>query len=474
MSDDEKTPLFHKLEAAIGHHRNGRTHQAMALYKEVITLDSRNVIALNNYGALLLKENDLNGALTVLRQAVEIDPQAYDAWSNLGDACQLLQDYLAAINCYQKALTIKPTHAPALGNLASALKPIGEFTLAERFHKAALEVDPTHVETHTNYALFLLATGRYKEGFREYEWHWRECAKRVGRAAIQWDGTPLNGRTLLVYFVGGFGDAVQFSRFLPQLEKQNGQIIVATRKPLLALLRYSFPTITFVDDAETLPLHDVQTPIMSLAHFTGVTLETLPFSEGFLKVQPEKMAEWRERLQHDQGSTAASAPLRVGLVWAGAPHKHIKFIEFANRRRSLDLKTLAPLAEAVPEAIFYSLQIGDKKEQAAHPPAPMTLIDYTDHIHDFSDTAALITQLDVVVAVDTSTAHVAAGLGKPVMMLSRFDQCWRWLAKRSDSPWYDSLTIYQQKRPLDWSEAFEDAKRDLRAMQDAKEKAHGV
>ncbi|MDG6094541.1 hypothetical protein LOC54_05350, partial [Acetobacter sp. AN02] len=185
--------------------------------------------------------------------------------------------------------------------------------------------------------------------------------------------------------------------------------------------------------------------------------------KGYLTADPEKAAFWEKRLCADECLAPAGGgrPVRIGLVWAGAPHREIREAEIADRRRSMQLQELAPLRKFSESVRFYSLQKGEPSAQLAHPPSGMEITDYTDMLRDFDDTAALASCLDLVIAVDTSTAHLVAGLGKPVWMLSRFDQCWRWLSRRTDSPWYGSLTIFQQIRPLDWSEPVSEIVRRL-------------
>ncbi|MCI1293674.1 MAG: glycosyltransferase, partial [Acetobacter sp.] len=177
--------------------------------------------------------------------------------------------------------------------------------------------------------------------------------------------------------------------------------------------------------------------------------------EGYLQASEGKICQWQKILHDDVEK------LRVGLVWAGAPHKEIREAEIADRRRSMSLTTLAPLAACSANVSFYSLQLGEPASQLATPPAGLNIIDHTARLHSFDDTAALISCLDLVIAVDTSTAHLAAALGKTVWLLSRYDQCWRWLSHRTDTPWYASLKIYQQTRPLDWSTPVNAIQQDL-------------
>lgn len=430
--------------------REGRILEAEAVYRRRIGEEPRDALTLSNYGGLLVGICRFEPALEVLSRAVALAPQLADAWCNLGNALQSLQRYDEAIAAYSKCLNISLEHPLAASNLGVALDSHrGQHEMAQKFHRVAVELAPDSPETHTNYALSLLAQGNYPEGFAEYEWRWKiRTARHHGFDAPLWRGERFDSERLLIHTEGGFGDVLQFSRFIPLIAERGGTVVVRVRPELLGLLARSFPQARFVSETIPSPAHDLQCPVLSLPLALNMTLDTLPSPEGFLKPDPEKVRKWAQRIQQD---TPAGHPLRIGLVWAGAPHSEIREAEVADRRRSTTLAALAPLAESAPDAAFFSLQVGDQSCQARIPPAEMRLIDYTDELHDFGDTAALIANLDLVIAVDTSTAHVAAGIGKPVWLLSRYDQCWRWLSNRTDSPWYKSVRIYQQDKPLDWS-----------------------
>ena len=437
--------------------------EAEAAYKQQLAKTPDDARTLSNYGGLLCALCAFEPALELLSRAVQLAPDLADAWSNLGNALQSLQCYGEAIGAYSQCLRLNPHQKFALSNLGVALDCIGQHAQAQNFHRTAVKLDPENAESHTNYALSLLAQGNYPDGFAEYEWRWKTRTTGAhGFSAPLWKGEKFPGKTLLVHTEGGFGDMLQFSRFLPALIQFGGDVVVRVRPELLTLLSHSFPQIPFISENEPAPPHDLQCPILSLPLALGSTLATLPSSEGFLHPDPDKVRHWAEALRQDDPDHRN--PLRIGLVWAGAPHSEIREAEIADRRRSTTLATLAPLAAAAPDAVFYSLQVGDQAFQANSPPAGMRLIDHTDKLKNFEDTAALIANLDLVIAVDTSTAHVAAGLGKPVWLLSRFDQCWRWLSGKTDSPWYDSVRLYQQDKPLDWSGPIARACADLRTF----------
>ena len=444
----------------------GRLHEAAAAYQIRLASTPNDPRTLSNYGGLLNASSRFDDAYIVLTRSIALDPTQPDAWSNLGNTLLHLARYDDAIAAYRNCLQRNPAHALALSNLGLLLDHRGAHELAQKFHQVAIQLSPDNVHTRTNYAISLLAQGDYVAGFREYEWRWTTHSSRsYGMTVPQWKGEDFPGRTLMIHTEGGFGDMIQFSRFIPLAAQRGGHVIVRARKELLTLLRQSFPKQQFFSEDDVVPPHDLQCPVLSLPFALSTTLTTIPGAGGFLHADAQKTSFWHQMFHQDDAANGARPdPLRVGLVWAGAPHPEIQAAELADRRRSTDLATFAPLARTDANILFYSLQIGEKSWQARTPPTGMHLVDHTPLLHDFSDTAALVNALDLVIAVDTSTAHVAAGLGKPVWMLSRYDQCWRWLSGRTDSPWYDSLRIYQQAVPLDWSDPIRHIVADLQLL----------
>ncbi len=427
-------------------------------YRAALAADPADALVLGNYGGLLNELCRFGEAERMLLRSVEIDPRGWTAWSNLGNTMVELQRLDDAIAAFSNSLAVNPGHAPTLSNLGVALTARGVPQHAMTVLDLAVQLDPDNAETRCNRALARLAAGDYLQGFEEYEWRWRTRAKPPhGFTAPMWDGAPFTGRTLLLHDEGGYGDTLQFCRYAALAKARGGRVILRVRRPLLTLLSRLPGIDGVVEHGAALPPFDLHCPMFSLPRVFRTTIETIPSPSGYLAPDPDRVAAWSVRLAADR----IGGRRRIGLVWAGGPHPYSRESALADRRRSIGLAELAPLAAAVPDAVFYSLQIGEAAAQAASSPPGLRLIDHTAWIGSFDDTAALVSQLDLVVAVDTSTAHLAAALGRPVRMLSRFDQCWRWLTGRVDTPWYEGLRLYQQPEPFDWATPIERLAADL-------------
>jgi Tetratricopeptide repeat len=450
--------------------RAGHLEPSEQAYLRDLARRPDDVRLLINYGSLLCSLGRYQRAHDVLIRAIRLAPDLPEGWGNLGCALIYMQRYQDAVAVLHSCLQRQPALPFAFGNLGVALDRLGRHEMAQTFHREAIRMLPDDARRHSNYAISLLAHGDYLNGFREYEWRWTTLEMRAHRPTTpQWRGERFDQKTVLIHTEGGFGDMIQFSRFIPLAVRRGGRVVTRVRKELLPLFRESFPDLTFVTEDAPVPPHDLHCSVLSLPYALGVTMQSIPAASGFLRADPRKVLQWKARLGEDLSRRAGASPaLRIGLVWAGAPHRGVREYEQIDRRRSTDLATFAPFSAVSPDILFYSLQIGNKADQANRPPAGMTLIDHTDLLHDFGDTAALVANLDLVIAVDTSTVHLAAGLGRPVWMLSRFDQCWRWLSGRMDSPWYDSLRVCRQSRPDDWSGPVRDIATALHALMAAR------
>ena len=279
-------------------------------------------------------------------------------------------------------------------------------------------------------------------------------------AISDWAGGDPAGLRLLLHAEQGHGDTLQFCRYAPLLAAKGARRVGLLAQPaLVRLLRDSFGGAV-----EVMPLGtpvaggdwDARAALMGLPYRCGTRLDDIPAEVPYLKAPEGAEAGWRARLPAD-------GTLKVGLVWAGDPRRDDLAASLVDRRRSLDLAALAPLA-AIPGLSFHSLQKGEAAAQAALPGCPLRLTDWTGELNDFADTAGLVAALDLVVTVDTAVAHLAGGLGRPVRVLSRLDGCWRWLRDRSDSPWYPSLRLYRQRRWGDWEAPVRELAADLRAL----------
>jgi hypothetical protein len=283
----------------------------------------------------------------------------------------------------------------------------------------------------------LLAAGEMAEGWKEYEWRWRTplmFAVRRRFTQPAWDGG--GGGTLLIHAEQGLGDTLQFCRYATLAAARGARVILEVQAPLVRLLRSLPGAGAVIARGEALPDFDVHAHMLSLPHIFGTTLETISAATPYLTADPADSETMRIRLGQKTG-------LRVGLVWAGNSYASVPEMAAVDRRRSLAPEHLAPLLD-IPEIDFISLQKGGKA------PAAFGLTDFMDEMRDFADTAALVENLDLVISVDTSVAHLAGALGKPVWLLNRFDAEWRWLDGRTDSPWYPGMRIFRQDKPGDW------------------------
>jgi hypothetical protein len=242
----------------------------------------------------------------------------------------------------------------------------------------------------------------------------------------------------------GFGDMIQFARFIPELTRRGGKVILESL-PELSRLFQGFGEI--VIQGQPIPPHDVHCSLLSLAAVLGVTAQSIPAPIPYLTAEPRLAEEWGMRFDSEDNR------LRVGLAWGGRG-THVN-----NRNRSMRLKQFAPLALA--KVAFYSLQKGEGAAEAGDPPAGMELIDWSQDLNDFADTAALIQNLDLLISVDTAVAHLAGAMGKPVWLLVPFVPDWRWMLERTDSPWYPTVRLFRQKFVGDWDEVLRRAGEEL-------------
>jgi Flp pilus assembly protein TadD len=417
----------------------GRPAAALPLLERVLALDPDNPDALNNLGVVLRALGKPETAAACYRRALAVAPDRGSYYSNLGNVYRDLGRYDEAAECHRRAISLAPRSAECFYNLGLVLHDLGALDEAIACYDRALGLRPDHVDCRWDRALALLRRGDYARGFAEYEV--RHQLPRVPRrdfAEPAWDGGRFDGRTLLVHHEQGFGDTIQFIRFAPLARARGGRVVVECQPELVRLLATADGIDEVVAAGSPLPPFDLRTPLTSLPHLLGTTLETLPAKVPYLHPP-------------DGAVVAMPAPpdarLKIGIAWAGRPN-HGK-----DRLRSCPLSHFLGLI-GPPGIAFYSLQKGEPAADLRRLAARGLIHDLGEGLGDFADTAAAVAQLDLVISVDTAVAHLAGALGKPVWALLHLAGEWRWPAGRQDSPWYPTMRLFAQRRAGDWNEVF--------------------
>ncbi|WP_431857490.1 tetratricopeptide repeat protein [Azospirillum sp.] len=440
-----------------------RYADAEAACAVAIRLQPMGAAAHATLGDALYGQERLEEAVAAYRRAVALSPGFVHACVQLGSALLALGLAEESLAVCRAAVTLAPAPSAPHNNLGNALKALGRMEAAERAFAAAVSRAPRDPLIRLNHALALLTLARFDEGWEAYEARWRTGMVRPRPfTQPQWAGEPLEGRTILLHAEQGMGDTLHFVRYAPLVAARGGRVLLEVQRPLLRLMQGVPGAERVIAQGDPLPEFDVHAPLLGLPRAFATRLDGIPGAEPYLRADPAEVESWRARLPADG--------LRVGLVWAGEARKGVPHANRIDRQRSLALSQLAPLA-GIPGVRFVSLQKGPPAEQLRDPPPGLDVLDLMDGVGDFADTAALVANLDLVVGVDTSVIHLTGALAKPVWVLSRFDGCWRWLLGRDDSPWYPTLRLYRQDRPLDWTAAIERLAADLRAYATAHESA---
>jgi tetratricopeptide (TPR) repeat protein len=498
--DPASLPLPERLARALALYRRGKLLRAQALCEEIIDINPRAFDAMHLLGVIALQTGNLAKAVALLGTAVDINPDCAEAHCSRGVALQRLKrwdealasydqaialrpDYAkaynnrglvlhamkrwdAALESYQRAVSIDSNCAGAYANRAALLHELNRLDEALSDHNRALEITPDFAGARQNRAYTLLLQGDLEKGWIDHEWRWQNDEagglreRRHFKQPLWLGGEPIAGRTILLHSEQGLGDTLQFCRYAKLVADLGARVILEVPSPLKTLLASLEGAAQVVATDEALPAFDCYCPLMSLPLAFKTTLANIPARIPYLRSRVDKVLHWRARL-------GKKTKLRVGLVWSGGFRPHQPELWAVNERRNIPLAQLAALND--PNVEFYSLQKGEPAQSEAaelrskHWNGP-ALIDHTNQLLDFSDTAALIENLDLVISVDTATAHLAGALGKPVWILNRFDSCWRWLLDRSDSPWYPTVRLYRQEQPGDWDGVVQRVRNDLTAL----------
>jgi lipoprotein NlpI len=422
--------------------QQGKVAEAVPCFQQAAILKPDHAEAHSNLGVALLQQRKFKEAQASLQQAVRLKPDIAELHANLGMALAEQGQFEGAEACYRQAVRLKPDYPGAYSELGVALADQGRLTEAVACYQQALRLKPSYAEVHMNLAYARLVRGDLEAAWPDYEWRWkcRDAAPPPFQQPL-WDGSSLQGRTILLFAEQGLGDTLHFIRYAPLVKRTGGTVIVQCQGTLLRLLGTCAGIDNLVAESTDPPHCDVQAPLLSLPRIFRTTLSTVPARIPYLSADSELRARWGEPLR-------GIPELKVGISWRGsAEHKR-------DRQRSVPLLAFAPL-EGVPGVRLVSLQKGPGREQLSDQSECLHVLDMADQLEDFADTAALMSNLDLVITVDTAVAHLAGALGIPVWVALPLVPDWRWLLEREDSPWYPSMRLFRQTAWGDWTAVFE-------------------
>jgi tetratricopeptide (TPR) repeat protein len=436
----------------------GRAAEAVASYDSAIALNPGYIDALLNRSNLQEKLGRPADAMASADRIIALKPDHGSAWNNRGNALFRLGRHEEAIASYERALALIPNYGECYYNFGNALVELLRVAEAVPYYEKALALRTDHPDIPFNEGLARLLLGDLKRGLVRYEGRFVKTEqappKRKFKAPF-WEGGDLVGKTILLHSEQGHGDTIQFVRYAPLIARAGAKVLLEVQeklKPLLAGVE-GVAAVFGRDEhgrSEPLPHFDCHQYLISVARVSGTELHTIPAEIPYVRAPADRLDAWRKRLPPRGG-------LRVGLTWAG--NAQVK----TDARRSIGLPALTALAD-VPGVQFVSLHREVRAEHAQALRAFAGMIQFGGELRDFADTAAVISELDLVISSDTAVAHLAGAMGKPLWLLLMFSPDWRWLLERQDSPWYPTAKLYRQTRIGDWPGVVERVRADLVQM----------
>jgi len=431
--------------------------EAAACYRRALELDPHQAEFHYNLATVFSEQGRLEEAAAAYRQALQRNPRSLEALNNLGSVLLQQGNLDEAENCYQRALQYDPQCKETHNNLGNLRQQQGKPDEAIASYRRALELDPNSAEVHNNLAHCYLAAGDFARGWVEYRWRWRTQQALAGTArrsaSRHWDGSPLEGKTILVSGEQGIGDTLQFVRYTRLLKQQGATVILEVQRVLHRLLE-QVPWIDRIMEPQVQPPDsDYHVPLLSLPRVFGTTLQSVPAEVPYLFAKEELVRRWRGRLAEIQC-------LKIGIAWQGNRQYR------DDSRRSVPLRAFAPIAR-VGGVHLVSLQKGDGLEQVGEVADQFTVTTFDGLDEDsgpLMDTAALMKGLDLVISSDTAVPHLAGALGVPVWLALAQPCDWRWLTVREDSPWYPTMRLFRQPARGQWCAVFDRLADEVRQL----------
>jgi len=476
--------LDHFTQSGITAANQGNHQQAFDWFQQALQLDPRHsdalygccvaLRALGRHGPVLGYANRLfqagfaytqdsqpQAALACFEKVIALKLESTQVYLNCGLLLRTLERHDEALACLEKACAMTPDDLNAARVRALLLQELTRHREALAAYQHAVDLEPDNFAANFNQYASYLALGEFEAGWEKFDWRWRNTPNRQlspDFAKQFWIGQALTGKTIVLYAEHGQGDAIQFCRLAHAVAERGATVVLAVHPSLKTLLTGLPGAHQVIGQGETMPPYDYHCPLMSVPRVLGITLDTIPANLPYLHADPLKVQHWARQLGPRTGK------LRVGLTWAGEARLGSDEVAM-NRRRSIGFAQLAALLD-LPGIEFYSVQKGGAAQnELTRSPQRHRVIDLSAGFNDFSDTAALLEHLDLLISVDTAVVHLAGALAKPVWLLNRFDTCWRWLLERSDTPWYPGvMRIFRQPTAGDWDSVVKDVRQALAAL----------
>jgi hypothetical protein len=430
---------------AVQFHQKGNLAQAEPLYRQILQADPSHPDALHMLGMLAQQTGHPDAALALIRRALAVNPDNADAQNSLGTLLKDQDQLAEATACFRRALQLHPGYANAHCNLGNVLKDQGELSEAAASYRQALLIDPCHKPTLWNRALLRLLQGHFADGWPDFEL--RFARPGMGPRLCpqpRWDGTPLDGKTILVHAELGLGDTIQFARYLPMVKARAGNVIFECQPSLIALFKRLQGADQIIAAGSPVPPFDVHIPLLSLPGLFGTTLDTIPADIPYVSVDATPM------------SVEPTTATKIGIAWQANPRHQ------GHRHKSFSLSSFEALAHLEKVRLF-SLQVGPGLEQLATASFPVTDLGSKFDLTSLADLAAALMNLDLVITVDTAVAHLAGAMGIPAWVPLPLIPDWRWLLARNDSPWYPTMRLFRQTKLGDWGEVFQQITEQVRS-----------
>jgi len=449
----EAYPSYAPLHATLGllYREKKRLEEAEEALQKAVAISPKDLIAYNNLGLVLLDLHRLEEAEQCFLKAIEIDAAYAELHNNLGLVYEELMDFKKAEACYRHAIELRPDYVDAYYNLGTFFKASARMPEAETFLVKAIKLCPTYYTALYVLGVVYLLKARYEDGWKLYE-AFRVSEPRIKAGTLPlWQGEDLSESNILLFYEYGFGDTIQFVRYAKMVEKSAAKMTVWVQSPLKKLLKDAYPSMQFYS-GEVLPegAYDYACSIMSLPSLYDTRAETIPCDIPYLQTPIGKVEAWKQKIQ----TNFQAKKLNVGVVWAGNPRHP------GDDKRSIDFSVFKDIFD-VDDVTWFSLQVGKRCVDLENLEQGI-VVDYSADLTDYAESAALVENLDLVITVDSSVAHLSGGLGKPTWVLLAFVPDWRWELDREDSFWYPNVRLFRQQQIGDWKNTIVRVREELK------------